>query len=178
MTKRRSNSDFASSRAFTQLAADNQYAALGLFLLGVLAQVKTALDMLLPPAAEEEEELQAVGSRGGPASVDASASGVAMGDAPAADLEASRGSGQPIEMEEDIGVVVSRDEVDRELQGNNCTPKPVQVHGNKKKTVASTPDPVSRTKRVPGSGAGEKAKGKKAKKRKKGDEFDDLFSSL
>ncbi len=42
------------TRAFTQLAADNQYAHLGLALLGALAQVHAAVAPLVPAPSEEE----------------------------------------------------------------------------------------------------------------------------
>ncbi|KAH9438100.1 hypothetical protein MCOR02_001741 [Pyricularia oryzae] len=46
--------------AITQLAADNQFAPLGLLLLGVLAQVHSAVSLLLPlDSAEQESEVTA-----------------------------------------------------------------------------------------------------------------------
>ncbi|TEA10204.1 Ribonuclease MRP protein subunit rmp1 [Colletotrichum sidae] len=41
--------------AFTQLAADNQHAALGLVLLGVLASINSVVTRLLPPDPQDEQ---------------------------------------------------------------------------------------------------------------------------
>jgi len=129
--------------AFTQLAADNQHAALGLLLIGVQAQIGTALDLVL----------------GGPAHRrgDAAAAAAAL---TAPDVVRPRPS-----PDVDLGVAVSRSEL------------PSRDAGDKAARGAGGPssgglEVVEATKKEGGE------RKRKTKKRKKGDEFDDLFSSL
>lgn len=128
-------------RAFSQLAADNQFAPLGLLLLGVLADVHVVVRLLLG----EEDGAAASPALRIPEVAD-------KGQEAAAGMAAA----------EDLGVAVSRESiglaghvegVDSETRGSS----------NQARDTA----PVLRSR--------EKAK---KKRKKQGDEFDDLFSSL
>ncbi|KAI0128645.1 hypothetical protein BJ170DRAFT_732369 [Xylariales sp. AK1849] len=151
--------------AFSQLAADNQWATLGIVLLGVLAQANAACVLIVGEA----------GEAGTPSQETAVA---------AKEPEPAIRKGSTFHDVADLGQVVSRDEIiaapSGKSQGHPERP-PV-----KRTTYGVDEAPEGRTAEVKGLHAmvaGQKEKPptkteKKRKKRKKGDEFDDLFSSL
>ncbi|KLU89386.1 hypothetical protein MAPG_08357 [Magnaporthiopsis poae ATCC 64411] len=160
--------------SFTQLAADNQFAHLGLLLLGVLAQVHDLVTLILPPPTKEdgaEGREPAAGSLFAAAAPPASAGETATLLMPAA-------VSTP---QDDVGVAVSRDDValakgekqtgpKSGLPGEDKATKPV----NEKSLELSMAEPRVKKK----ARKDDRREEKKKKKRKKGDEFDDLFSSL
>ncbi|RYP23116.1 hypothetical protein DL767_008903 [Monosporascus sp. MG133] len=179
--------------AFSQLAADNQFATLGVVLLGVLAQVHAACVRLVGEAAAEPVE--AVSS----SLLSASPSG-----APAA-VTSRGGSSNPAAAmgpdKEPGGTVVSREEVARaekrrrkqqqqqqqqEEEGSSSRPPPLpgRESDDRSSTVAKedTAGSTTVTAVAREEGKGEKqprpAQKKTKKKAKKGDEFDNLFKSL
>jgi ribonuclease MRP protein subunit RMP1 len=158
-------------RAFSQLAADNQFATLGLVLLGVLAQVNTACVHLVGERAETDglptTPAEPIGSSKKKGQLRASG-GVAADDDTV-----------------DRGQVVSREEVARSGKLLETTEGPPA----KRKTKGAGDVPPSQKKEqqnvVPkedkatvGKEKSAKKKKNKGKKGKSGDEFDDLFSSL
>lgn len=167
------------TRSFSQLAADNQFAQLGLVLLGVLAQVEAAIAPFLKaePLPEPEPAPPAVLP-----SAAQTTRPLVKNDA--GHLPAPFGIAS---VDIDLGVAVSRDELDdddvdaappdsRPMKkrkdpglnsgsGNSTTLKKRNADGD------VSPEP-----RIPSSKGVKKIK--KKKKRKGGDEFDDLFSSL
>ncbi|ROW12273.1 hypothetical protein VMCG_00514 [Cytospora schulzeri] len=166
--------------AFTQVAADRQFAQLGLALIGVLAQVEAAITPFVEaePDTATDDELD-------PPRV-AHTAGV-KGDVSVAlgTLDPPPGLG------DDLGVAISREELDDDdVPSKDETslppPGPSSRKGEKKGTL---PKPEEKSK----AEGGQSRKGKgteplragtkdgkkvKKKKRKGGDEFDDLFSSL
>ncbi|KAL8303811.1 hypothetical protein RB597_004809 [Gaeumannomyces tritici] len=182
--------------SFTQLAADNQFAHLGLLLLGVLAQVHDLVSLILPPRIEGDAAEGVKCAAASPLRIEARPV-PAVGTAA---LVPAVASSNP----DDLGVAVSRDDVapaKRDVRSRSedaCA----RLNGKKREKQTSTkptlseeaspgPDEVTRPVReapLGPSAAKPKVKKKarsddakeekKKKKRKKGDEFDDLFSSL
>lgn len=166
-------------RAFTQLAADRQFAQLGLALIGVLAQVEAAIAPFVEAALEEgavgEEEPMGV----------VHAAGIRGEDPPtSAILYPSLDSG------DDLGVVISRDQLvdddDTSLKGRDLPPPALSLRKQE-----SSSESKAKTSKGEGAmsrenmaaepqrtGPQEGKRAKKKKKRKGGDEFDDLFSTL
>ncbi|KAI0115087.1 hypothetical protein F4814DRAFT_418227 [Daldinia grandis] len=167
--------------AFSQLTADNQFAALGVVLLGALAQVNAACAHLVGAAAEISHDDVGVSTADKP--VDGSDAAVppqepsvrGPKDPPSRPILAETSGGHG-------GSVISRDEVARaEKLREKLRKKGVQV--------GSSDMPPSHAQRGRDQGNGSKVvktkegveptKTKKTKKPKKGgDEFDDLFKSL
>ncbi|KAH0443288.1 hypothetical protein CcaCcLH18_00969 [Colletotrichum camelliae] len=139
--------------AFTQLTADNQHAALGLSLLGVLASINSAVSSLVPDRVEE--------SRHEPP---AALSTVQPTAALTKDTKAASGPA-------DLGIAISRDQLQSATKPQS-TPRP-EGKGKKRKTVPPIQDAG------PVRSLEDNRTEKKPKKRsKKRDEFSDLFSSL
>lgn len=167
---------FRGDRAFTQVAADRQFAQLGLALIGVLAQVEAAMAPFVESepdtdSADELEPAHAVGAK-----VDVSV--------------ASGGLDPPPSLGDDLGVAISRDELnddDFPSIGDRPVP-PLGPPSRKEEKRAITPRPAkakaeggstSKRKDTEPQRTGPKGEKKVKKKKKKGgDEFDDLFSTL
>lgn len=162
------------SRAFSNLVADNQYSALGLVLLGCLARVKSAIRQFV-----DDEKIEGVDPEP-----------EVEGDVV---MELETGEN---ERQDDLGEVVDR----REILGNLEGPlDDDEVSGDEPEKLEKLADPeaTKEIQRVTVSKQGKKkptgplmdrdesltretatpSKPPK-KKRKKGDAFDDLFSSL
>ena len=172
--------DGVRNSAFTQVAADRQFAQLGLALIGVLAQVEAAI----APFVRAEPDTDPAG--GLDEAGTASYLGGAMGDAPLAlkTLDVSPSGG------DDMGVAISRDELggddvpsreERSLPplGSSSSRKQ-EGSGTAKPERVRTEDGASRKRKKAESQRAELKDEKKIKKKKKkgGDEFDDLFSTL
>ncbi|KAK4242430.1 ribonuclease MRP protein subunit rmp1 [Achaetomium macrosporum] len=182
--------------AFTQLSADRQFAHLGLMLLGVLAQVDKAVAPLAPEMAAEatEEERAALLSK-------AQASGRASETAPdRGTTDADTATHMDMEMDVDMGVAVSREEImasieqDEQTAARAISPQrenlAVQAQterdatSHQTSTTAGIKTDEAATKGTNNSSTSASAAGlakpKKAKKERKreGDEFDDIFGSL
>ncbi len=163
------------NRAFTQLAADRQFAHLGLMLLGVLAQVDQAVAPFatgLPDDMAVDEIVEA-----SPAVVPAVAD-------------------QDTDMEpptSDMGVAVSRDEImasiERDPTTSSTPTQPQQPHPSRSTSLPTrhvrelaTAEARGGVKTEPGSKQPSLTPGlppaKPPKKKKRGDEFDDIFGSL
>lgn len=160
--------------AFTQLAADLQFAALGLVLLGVLAQIHAALSLLL---GDDQAEPGTPPPAGLPAST------------PGALLQPSTHEKKPPLGTEDAGVMVTREEislgqaVSRGTEGKKRKSSEMpEVKQSQTRAAESGLQelPLEDLKTVPrlADAQGIKDKKIKKKKRKKDDEFGDLFSSL
>lgn len=171
--------DGAGSSAFTQVAADRQFAQLGLALIGVLAQVEAAIAPFFGTGSDTDtfDEVDrpgvahAVGARG--------------------DVSVASGSlAPPPSLGDDLGVAISRDELDDEViaskdKTDSPLPRPSSRKEEKRGTV-SKPEKSKSDGRLPRKIQDTEPwrtvlkDGKKAKKKKRkgGDEFDDLFSSL
>ncbi|TPX10805.1 uncharacterized protein E0L32_008194 [Thyridium curvatum] len=169
--------------AFTQLAADNQYAALGLLLLGVLAQIHNALSLLL---GDEQAE---PGTTPLPEPASSAEAAVAR-SAAVGPPSASQAQTQKLPQGKvDMGIAISRNEPDpgkpvrrEDKPGKGKSSIAMDSEPQQAQTTAGQgpdPEPKSSQKRALGpAGDDEKKDKKKKKKRKKGDEFGDLFSSL
>ncbi|KAK7737036.1 Ribonuclease MRP protein subunit rmp1 [Cytospora paraplurivora] len=165
--------------AFTQLAADRQFAQLGLALIGVLAQVEAAIAPFVGTgletnAADEKEPIRVVHAAG------------IRGEGPSA----SAILGPSLNSGDDLGVVISRDQLDDDddtpPKGKDMPlPAPSlrkqerssksKVKSSKEEEAVSREDKDSEPQRT---GLQEGKRVKKKKKKKGGDEFDDLFSTL
>ncbi|KAF9871610.1 hypothetical protein CkaCkLH20_10808 [Colletotrichum karsti] len=136
---------------FTQLTADNQHAALGLVLLGVLASINSAI---APLVAHQDEPGQTAPSTSVPL---------------AGSANETKRDARPV----DLGVAVPRDQLRLAINaGSRPEPQAKDTKKPKKRKVTTLVDDVPTTK---DNGKTEK---KPKKKSKKGDEFSDLFSSL
>lgn len=138
-------------RSFTQLTADNTFAPLGLFLIGVLASINSVLAGLLPP---QEASPPLIGS---------SNTEMRSLQAPAPQF----GSG-----EVDLGVSISRDE----SQSTRSTAVKRLTEAEDAVGVGKAAQD-GRASMTMSSETGRSAR-KRKKRRKDGDEFTDLFSSL
>ncbi|KAL8370448.1 hypothetical protein RB595_000698 [Gaeumannomyces hyphopodioides] len=183
--------------AFTQLAADNQFAHLGLLLLGVLAQVHELVSLILPPRIRGDAADGAECAAASPLAIEAR-SVPAVGTATLVPAAVST-------HRDDLGVAVSRDNVApakcdvRSRSDNEGMPLSSKKREKQTSPKSGLSEEASRgrdeeTKPVgdgplDASAAKPKVKKKarkddakeekkKKKKKKKGDEFDDLFSSL
>ncbi|KAK4455961.1 hypothetical protein QBC34DRAFT_432258 [Podospora aff. communis PSN243] len=149
---------------FTQLTADNQFAHMGLMLLGVLAQVDKAVSVFAPVAESEKET---------------------------AGEEAEAGVTEEISIP-DVGIPVSREDVAMSLpverQEDASFAQRPREKPRETVEMSSAKDmdrPKIKTKKKASGGdefddifwALEKPS-KRPKKRKKGDKFDDIFSGL
>lgn len=167
------------NRAFTQLVADRQFAQLGLALIGVLAQVEAAIAPFVEAELDTDpaDELDTTGV-------------VRAVDTKADTSLALAGLGPSSDFGDDLGVAISRDELDDDDVLSRGK-KPLHPPGPLSRKEDRGSIPKSENPKVE-SGFSRKGKdaeprqtsskdGKKVKKKKKkkgGDEFDDLFSSL
>lgn len=178
------------NRAFTQLTADKQFAQLGLVLIGVLAQVEGAIVPFIQDAADASDVAVTKPADGGkqsevPPSEVAPSLGVDIGDY-------------------DLGVAVTRDELDEDEDEDGDPNPPVEQSTSRYKKVKKMPlleeweqaQKVSKDRDHKKMKAGKEilvpitdkkteptetkniSKLKRKKTKKGGDEFDDLFSSL
>lgn len=168
--------------AFTQLAADNQYAQLGLALLGVLAQI----DQAASPLAARETTVAATGPEAGDSvEVARGAAGQAVPRVPEAadlgtavsraDVARELDAGRPSGADGDLGVAVlqrASDELRRGEDGRHDT----AGQGRNKGPAKSGKQKLDEFDELFGS-LQPKSSSKRTK-RKKRDEFDDMFSSL
>ncbi|RYP03365.1 hypothetical protein DL764_005180 [Monosporascus ibericus] len=171
--------------AFSQLAADSQFATLGVVLLGVLAQVHAACVRLVGEAAAEPVEAVSSLSSASPSGAPAAVTSRSGGSNPAAEMGVDK---------EPEGTVVSREEVARaekrrrKQQQQEALPlQPLALPGRESDDRSSTVaqgDTAGSTTVIAVAREEERGKEwprpaqKKTKKAKKGDEFDDLFKSL
>ncbi|EXF82551.1 hypothetical protein CFIO01_13101 [Colletotrichum fioriniae PJ7] len=177
----------SSFSAFTQLAADNQHAALGLVLLGLLARINSVVTLLAPaptPAPRLEKAIPAgdVTTTSSSFSTTKSAAAVTVAD------ERHQQQQQQQSDSKGLGVAISRDQL-------KLAAKPLDHHPSssvstlslsrnvdeasaavpqKKRKLASVPPPETKASKP----AKEEKPVKKKKKAKKTDDFSDLFSSL
>jgi ribonuclease MRP protein subunit RMP1 len=142
-------------RAFSGVVADNQYSALGLTLLGSLARVRSVMGMLVEDGEEGVTEAEVEGET----------------------------LSKKVEIGDDFGEVVDREEIlgtlgkpdadekvevepkqsgEQEGESSEEKPKPTVAKPDERKQIQERATPSKPPK----------------KKRKKGDAFDDLFSSL
>jgi ribonuclease MRP protein subunit RMP1 len=163
------------SSAFSNLVADNQYSALGLVLLGCLARVKSVIRQFV-----EDEKIEGTDSE---AEVEGD---VVM------ELKNSEN-----ERQDDLGEVVDRREILGHLEGPLDDDDEVSGDGQEELEEQIAPETTEEAQRVTISKPGKKKRmgplvdrdevltretatpsKPPKKKRKKGDAFDDLFSSL
>ncbi|KAI1844955.1 hypothetical protein JX266_008971 [Neoarthrinium moseri] len=181
--------------AFSQLAADNQFATLGIVLLGALAQVHAACVQVVggeQPVADEEGEADTRSTKTTKATAVPAGADRIMKKAASAKAVPGLGIGTV-----DAGEVVSREEIAAAARRGKDK---ADAGAAERRTEEAGSPPPKRKKREAGeavssSGASarlraglvekgdkaakeENAKAKKKKKAKKGDEFDALFSSL
>lgn len=169
--------------------ADQQFAQLGLVLVGVLAQVETAISPFVKAQPQPEPEPgnepkgQAARPVRGPG---ADARGEAVPRAKVSSPAISDGGG-----ELDVGVAVSRDEledqdvqpsIERESSPVHTARAAKQDHHlakvKSKKLQKPTSEGPMKDREPKAVGLSGAKMAKKKKKKKGGDEFDDLFSSL
>ncbi|KAK1640321.1 hypothetical protein BDP81DRAFT_391044 [Colletotrichum phormii] len=176
----------SSFSAFTQLAADNQHAALGLVLLGLLARINSVVTLLAPapaptPAPRSEKAT--------PASEVTTTSSLSTGRSDAAVAVADeRQQQQP--NSRGLGVAISRDQLklaakpsdhnhasssssSSSSSSRNVAELTASIPPKKRKLTAGPPLETKASKP-----AKEEKLVKKKKKSKKTDDFGDLFSSL
>ena len=163
--------------SFTQLAADNQFAHLGLLLLGVLAQVHHLVTLILPlPTKEDAVKGRQPAAR--------SSSAVAAPSLPAAETATLLLPAAVSTHKDDVGVAVPRDDValakDEKQTGLSREALRDQDRARKPVDDDKSPDPSMTEPKVKKKARKDdrREEEKKKRKRKKGDEFDDLFSSL
>ncbi|KAI1105873.1 hypothetical protein F4804DRAFT_302743 [Jackrogersella minutella] len=182
--------------AFSQLTADNQFATLGVVLLGALAQVNTACTQLAGEAAGgEAQKVQNDNSSLPTRGPDTRA----VKEAGGRELSSRVDHAVPETSVRQGGTVISRDQV---AQAEKLRRKNVQAEGKNQSGYSSIPDgarkdkshdhdatPVenrhstaskAKTKEVDDTSSKEVAKPAKKKKKtkKNGDEFDALFKGL
>ncbi|KAB5570338.1 hypothetical protein GE09DRAFT_704328 [Coniochaeta sp. 2T2.1] len=168
--------------AFTQLAADNQYAHLGLALVGVLAQVNAAIELLVPPEETDSDDAVPAAGKTVPGNGTIDATDVTdMGVAISREEIGQRGSSNPVETPRGKPAVESHycpkaskakgGKVLSEKQGSTTTSGEVKEAPKKSKKSRDEFDSFDSLETKP-------AKKKKKKRKKDGDEFDNLFSSL
>lgn len=163
------------TRAFTQLAADRQFAPLGLVLLAVLAQVEGAVRGLVPPDAvpgQTGEEAGTGNTEGGGARAPGTTESAAGGRPEGEDQAQVRKHGPGVSLQgtlDDSGVVVSREDV-------TASPGIGSGERRNKKKKEEVADESEET-QPPLVDTFPSSRPKKSKKRK-GDEFDDIFSSF
>ncbi|RGP60678.1 ribonuclease mrp protein subunit rmp1 [Fusarium sporotrichioides] len=152
---------------FSQLAADNQYAPLGLLLLSVLARTNTLLSLLVPsehdyasPSTDVENATSSVSDTPDPLKSTVQSIAVETPDA-----------------ETDMGVAISREELllpqkktSRSIPKSDMPSKDIQLNERKSKTV-----PTATSKRSSKDDTKDKPK---KKKKKGGDALSSLFGSL
>ena len=145
-------------RAFSNVVADNQYAALGLMLMGTLARAQTVLNEL-----------------GGNGGVDADGDGGEELEGEENEISIEEKDGEAREIETDLGEVMSREAVaDIERDDDEVQLKKLKKSKRKAKTDGDGDE-------VAGAANGEgplPAKRPKKKRKKGGDAFDDLFAGL
>ncbi|SPQ26053.1 78fcb27a-5d60-44fc-b333-5564f66bbda6 [Thermothielavioides terrestris] len=162
--------------AFTQLTADRQFAHLGLMLLGILAQVDTAVAPFAPPPPKDTTTL-----------VESDEPELG-GKAPIFSAADDQGP------DTDMGVAVSREETTAPLTGKNNKRPRTEPEEGRRLRAAGRGGGGERGEEGGGGGGDEfddifagldddkkrnpKPQKKKTKKRRKGDEFDDIFSGL
>ncbi|KAF4992743.1 hypothetical protein FGRMN_6953 [Fusarium graminum] len=149
--------------AFSQLAADNQHAPLGLLLLSVLARINTVLSHLAPVDHNREYSTSAVTK---PTSPD-----LKRPTPPHSITSEAAGSGL------DMGVAISRDQL---LLSQKVTTKPAQeldTHLKDPKHKERKPK-IIRTDTKSHSAKGDAKDRPKKKKKKGGDALSNLFGSL
>lgn len=181
-------------RAFSQLTADNQFATLGVVLLGALAQVNAACAGLIGDGAPPGQD------------TDASALGLAISNSTSVGGPSNPGDTKPLVARvrsdrapgdegpgQGGGTVISRDEVAR---AEKLRRKKQKLEGDSGSRLESpsTSDPTKEDRKRGGGDIASKAKAKevknalgkedlkpvkkKKKTKKGGDEFDDLFKGL
>lgn len=150
-------------RAFSQLAADNQHAALGLVLLGVLARINSTVAPLVPQQSERGGDMPMTNTS-------ASHDAVTVKDQTPSELM-------------DLGVAISRDQLKLAAKPPARRPRKDELEAvastatKKKRNMLDVSDSESEpSSKLVKLKKPEKKPGKK--KSKKGDEFSDLFSSL
>lgn len=176
-TQETDNAPRLPSSSFTQLAADNQFAHLGLLLLGVLAQVHHLVTLILPlPTKEDAVKGRQPAAR--------SSSAVAAPSLPAAETATLLLPAAVSTHKDDVGVAVPRDDValakDEKQTGLSREALRDQDRARKPVDDDKSPDPSMTEPKVKKKARKDdrREEEKKKRKRKKGDEFDDLFSSL
>ncbi|KXH26508.1 hypothetical protein CNYM01_10222 [Colletotrichum nymphaeae SA-01] len=172
----------SSFSAFTQLAADNQHAALGLVLLGLLARINSAVTLLAPapaPAPAPREKATPAGN----VTTTSSSSSATQSAAAVAVADERRHQQQPRQQSDSkgLGVAISRDQL-------KLAAKPSDQHPSSSRNIDEASPAIPQKKRklanVPpletksSKPAKEQKPVKKKKKAKKTDDFSDLFSSL
>jgi hypothetical protein len=150
-------------RAFSAVVADNQYAALGLMLLGTLARLGKVLGVEIEsqfPAAVEGEEVAKLAPE-------------PLG------AESRKRLGESVGGDVDIGVVLRREELRREAESTEEVVIYARTGDTKRPNVLeSNADSLIQDSGTSVSISASTIKPQKKRKRKKGDEFDELFSSL
>lgn len=173
-------------RVFSQLAADNQFAVLGIVLMGVLASVHDACTQLVGEAEPQVATEAAAAEKASavPVVPEPTATSITLED-----KTSRKGFGAAVvEGAMDFGQVVSREEVaaafgarGTDIHETNEEPpikrkKKDMAEPSATKVAIGNPRPLSKlATEKPGKSATEK---KKRKKKSKGDEFDSIFSSL
>jgi ribonuclease MRP protein subunit RMP1 len=143
-------------RAFSTLVADNQYAALGLLLIGILARLRTVLEVLGKELGIEIE--------------------IEEIESPAL-VEEKEVKAPQNDVSDDFGEVVSRTAVTVEednVLGEDDQESPVVSKKKDGKKKRKEVEEAQKGKEAMDSTPSKRPK----KKRKKGDAFDDLFSGL
>jgi len=144
------------SRAFSTLIADNQYAALGLLLIGILARLRSVLKFLGKELGIEIEMEEI--------------------ESPVL-VEGKQANAPENEAGDDFGEVVARTTVEvaeENLLGEEDQESPVLSKKKEGKKKRKEVEATQKAKEVMDSTPSKRPK----KKRKKGDAFDDLFSGL
>ncbi|CZT46210.1 uncharacterized protein RSE6_06609 [Rhynchosporium secalis] len=140
------------SKAFSNVIADNQYAALGLMIMATLARVQTLLKSL-------EKESESESENGDPDLPPSAAKGL---DAESVDI--ARGT--------DLGEVVSREDVVDMEEDDGVDIKKLKKKKKRRERVEDEGEAES------AAGVAATPAKRPKKKRKKGDAFDDLFAGL
>ncbi|KAK1722314.1 uncharacterized protein BDZ83DRAFT_629375 [Colletotrichum acutatum] len=170
----------SSFSAFTQLAADNQHAALGLVLIGLLARINSVVTLLAPTPAPREKATPA-----GDVTTTSSSSSTNKGATAVAVADERHHQQQQQSDSKGLGVAISRDQLrlaaktsDHHPLTSSSTPRNFDgasaAISPKKRKLASVPPLEIKSSRP----AKEEKPVKKKKKAKKTDDFSDLFSSL
>ncbi|KXH36035.1 hypothetical protein CSIM01_10415 [Colletotrichum simmondsii] len=171
----------SSFSAFTQLAADNQHAALGLVLLGLLARINSAVTLLAPiPAPAPREKATPAGDV---TAIPSSSSATKNAAAVAVADERHHRQQQQQSDAKGLGVAISRDQLKLAAKPSDQHPSSSSSR-NIDEASPATPQRKRKSANMPpletksSKPAKEEKPVKKKRKAKKTDDFSDLFSSL
>jgi ribonuclease MRP protein subunit RMP1 len=146
--------------AFSAVVADNQYAALGLMLMGTLAQLCSVIGLGTPAEADVADSTQRI---------------------PAVSKIGKDATNSP-RPDTDFGEVISREELRRMRANNSSHPAAAHLQGNQSTSEETKDDELTKKRSIteiePSLSSAADSKPPKKKKKRRGDALDDVFAGL